>query len=69
MFCLFRFTDAPKCNREYSALHEAEACENSHLEAVSVRAKQYAIGKYPYLVEVAFSNGAVKIFELSDMKG
>ena len=56
-----------KCKREHPTFEEAEACENSHLVVLTARAKQYTIGRYPFMLEVTFQDGATKDYIADDM--
>lgn len=45
------------CHREFPSLEGAARCEKDHLTAVSAEIKVYGIHKYPYSIDVTFSNG------------
>lgn len=56
-----------KCRKEFGTRAEAEGCESGHLEVTAACSKNYTIGKYPYMIEVTFSDGSVKDYIADDM--
>jgi len=43
-----------KCHATRKSYENAEACEGSHLAAISVRETEYTVGAYPYRVVITF---------------
>ena len=56
------------CRREFPDMKIAEQCEQAHLEAVSVSIKSYGIHKYPYLLNVTFSDGKILEYSLDKLR-
>lgn len=55
------------CGREFPSCEDAERCEREHLTAVSVTVKVNGIHKYPYSVDVKFSNGETREYVAQNM--
>ena len=63
------FYRCKKCKREHNDFKDANDCEMTHLEAVSVKNVKYTIRNWPYSVEVTFSDGSKRIYNAEDMGG
>jgi len=63
------FYRCEKCRREYPSSEAAEQCEAEHLIPVSATVKSYSTRRYPYSVEITFSNGEKRIYNAEDMGG
>lgn len=61
------FFRCSKCKKEFPTAEEAERCENSHLEVLEAKAKQYTMGPYPFMLVVTFQNGISKDYIADDM--
>lgn len=48
-------------------MNDALECEKSHAQVVSASAKQFTLGRYPFTIDVTFSDGQVKVYVLEDM--
>lgn len=55
------------CGREFSGIDDAECCEREHLTADLAMIKLYGIHKYPYSIDVTFSNGETREYVAYDM--
>ena len=56
-----------RCRREFASLEEATACEDSHLQVLHARIKEYSVHKYPFMLEVTFSDGSTREYIADNM--
>ena len=49
-----------RCHREFESLEEATKCEHRHLQVIGAKIKEYSVHKYPFMLEVTFSDGSVR---------
>lgn len=61
------FFRCSKCKKEHSSFEDAKICEEGHLEVLEAKAKQYTIGKFPFMLSVTFTNGVTKDYIADDM--
>lgn len=62
------FFRCEKCRREFPSREAAEKCEAEHLTVISAEAKTHSIHKYPYAVEVTFSDGETREYVADNMR-
>jgi len=58
-----------KCRREFSEYRDAKNCEAAHPTPVSVKNVQYTVKRWPYQVEVTFSDGSKRLYNADDLGG
>ena len=61
------FFRCSKGRREFDPFESAIACEESHREVVTAKAKQYTVSPYPFMIEVTFTDGDTKDYIADDM--
>lgn len=61
------FYRCERCQREFASLEAALECENSHLQVTGAKIKQYSVYRYPYMLEVTFSDGTQRDYVADEM--
>lgn len=48
-------------------MDDAQACEDSHARLKRAKVKQYTVGKYPFTIDVLFSDGQSRVYILEEL--